>query len=107
MFLINRYIDILRYMNTIDWQEAAECLRLLSHPQRLQIIHLLLNEEWYCVGDIATTCNLLHNVASEHLKLLKSKGFLTAKKEGKFVYYTIADSALSSLFACIEKRFKQ
>ncbi len=91
-------------MNEIKWEEAAECLRVLSHPHRLQIIHLLLIKD-HSVGEIAGACRILQNVASEHLILMKNKGFIKSYKEGRKVYYTILDPALSSIISCVKQRF--
>jgi DNA-binding transcriptional ArsR family regulator len=93
-------------MSKIKWEEAAECLRVLSHPHRLQMIDLLLREE-LSVGEIAAACGILQNVASEHLKLMHRKGFLRLFKRGRKVFYAIQETALTSIMMCIEKRFKQ
>ncbi len=87
------------------WKEAAECLRTLSHPHRLQMIDLLLTGKEYSVGELAKNCNILQNVASEHLTLMKNKGFITARRQGKKTYYTIQEPALQSINQCIKKRF--
>lgn len=91
-------------MKQIDWEGAAECLRVLSHPHRLKIIHLLLQGE-YSVGELAKACNLLQNVTSEHLTLMKNMKFIQPTKKGKKVFYTINEPSLVSILSCIEKRF--
>lgn len=93
-------------MKTINWEEAAECLRVLSHPHRLHIIHLLLERD-YSVGELAEVCGILQNVASEHLTLMKNKGFIKSYKQGRNVYYSILDPALASINACIKQRFSK
>jgi len=91
-------------MSKIDWEEAAECLRILSHPHRLKIVHLLLHGE-YSVGELAEACNLLQNVTSEHLTLMKNKKLIKSTKKGKKVFYTINDPSLSSILSCVVNRF--
>lgn len=91
-------------MDIIDWDAAAECLKILSHPHRLQAISLLLERE-YSVGEIAEMCGILQNVASEHLTLMKHKGFITSHRVGKQVFYKIQERALSSIITCIRNRF--
>jgi hypothetical protein len=44
-------------------------------------------------------------MASEHLRLMQRCGFLGVEKEGRCVYYTIAEPHLASIMACIESRF--
>ena len=91
-------------MKKTQWEEAADCLRILSHPNRLQIINLLLGAE-YSVGEIAEACGILQNVASEHLSLMKNKGFVKPQKRGKKVYYCLHEPALASIIDCVKKRF--
>jgi ArsR family transcriptional regulator, zinc-responsive transcriptional repressor len=84
--------------------EAAECLRTLAHPHRLRMVQMLLRGQ-YAVGDLADACQIPSHMASEHLRLMQRCGFLTAQKEGRFVYYGIAEPHLASIMACIEARF--
>jgi len=84
--------------------EAAECLKTLAHPVRLRVVQLLLYGR-YTVGEIAEDCGVPDNVASEHLRLLQRCRFLDSEREGRFVYYTVAEPHLEKLMACIEGRF--
>jgi DNA-binding transcriptional ArsR family regulator len=84
--------------------EAAECLKTLAHPARLRIVQLLLHGR-YTVGEIAGDCEIPDNVASEHLRLLQRCGFLTSQRDGRRVYYQVAEPHLEQLMACIEGRF--
>ena len=71
---------------------------------RLRIVHLLLNGR-YTVGEIAEDCEVLDNVASEHLRLLQRCGFLGSERDGRRVYYHVAEPHLEQLMACIAGRF--
>ena len=84
--------------------QAAECLRTLAHPHRLRMVQMLLQGR-YTVGELAEACEIPSHMASEHLRLMQRCGFLAAEKEGRFVYYTIAEPHLKSIMACIEDRF--
>ncbi|GAA5505070.1 metalloregulator ArsR/SmtB family transcription factor [Novipirellula caenicola] len=84
--------------------EAAECLKTIAHPVRLRMIQLLL-EGRYTVGELATDCEIPDNVASEHLRLMQRCGFFTSQREGRRVYYQVAEPHLKQLMACIESRF--
>ncbi|MFG0267869.1 MAG: ArsR/SmtB family transcription factor [Rhodopirellula sp. JB055] len=87
-----------------DFADAAECLRTLAHPVRLRIVQLLLHGR-YTVGELAADCGIQDNVGSEHLRLLHRCGFLTSEREGRRVYYSVAEPHLEELMACIEGRF--
>lgn len=84
--------------------QAAECLRTLAHPHRLRIVQMLLQGE-YAVGELAEACDIPSHMASEHLRLMQRCGFLAAQKQGRFVYYSIAEPHLESIMTCIETRF--
>jgi ArsR family transcriptional regulator, zinc-responsive transcriptional repressor len=82
--------------------QAAECLRTLAHPHRLRMVQMLLKGRY-----TAESCEIPSHMASEHLRLLQRSGFLTAEKEGRFVYYAIAEPHLANIMACVEARFGQ
>ena len=87
-----------------DFVDAAECLKTLAHPVRLRIVQMLLYGR-YTVGELAADCKVPDNVGSEHLRLLQRCGFLVSEREGRRVYYRVAEPHLQQLMACIEGRF--
>jgi DNA-binding transcriptional ArsR family regulator len=84
--------------------QAAECLRTLAHPHRLRMVQMLLQGE-YSVGELAEACRLPTPMASEHLRLMQRCGFLTSEKQGRKVYYQVAEPHLKSILKCVEDRF--
>lgn len=91
-------------MTTQSFERASLCLKVLAHPIRIKIIHLLMQQE-LSVGELAQKCHILRHVASEHLNKMKDRGLLKAERRGKQVYYFIADKAVYGIMECIEKRF--
>src|SRR6056297_3401499 len=87
-----------------EFQQAAECLKTLAHPVRLRMVQLLLHGR-FTVGEIAEDCEIHDNVASENLRLLQRCGFLASEREGRKVFYQIAEPHLAGLMNCIEGRF--
>ncbi|MDG2014713.1 MAG: metalloregulator ArsR/SmtB family transcription factor [Pirellulaceae bacterium] len=85
--------------------EAGECLRILAHPNRLQIVQLLLSGERYSVNELAETCELSQPATSDHLRLMQRCGFLMSQREGRTVYYEIAEPHLADLMMCVQGRF--
>lgn len=86
--------------------EAAECLKTLAHPHRLQIVQMLLSKERYSVNEIAEHCNLAQPTTSDHLRLMQRCGFLSSTKEGRTVYYSISEPHLEDIMGCIQARFR-
>jgi DNA-binding transcriptional ArsR family regulator len=87
-----------------DFVAAAECLKTLAHPVRLRMVQMLLHGR-FTVGELAADCDIPDNVGSEHLRLLQRCGFLSSEREGRNVFYTVAEPHLTQLMACIESRF--
>ena len=84
---------------------AADCLKVLAHPHRLQMIQWLLKGP-QSVGEIAAFCQIGPHVASEHLRLMQRCHFLKAVRQGKFVYYEVIEFHLAPLMDCIRARFQ-
>lgn len=84
---------------------AAECLKTLAHPNRLQLVQILMSGKRISVNDLADACGLSQPTTSEHLRLMQRCGFLSSQREGRTVYYEISESHLHEIMACIQKRF--
>ena len=91
-------------LNSDAIKEAAACLKVLSHPVRLEIVRLLAEREM-SVGEIAKSCGIAHNAASTHLKLLERCRLLANTRHAQSIRYRILERHLLDLLRCIEKRF--
>jgi DNA-binding transcriptional ArsR family regulator len=80
--------------------DAADCLRLLGHPMRLRMVDILSRGS-LPVHEIADLCELPHHQACEHLRLLRGHGLLSSRRDGRAVFYRIADPRLPRLLNCI------
>ncbi len=87
-----------------DLERAAGCLRTIAHPHRLRIIQILLLTPC-SVGQLAEACGIPSNVASEHLRLLKDRGLLVSRRDGRKIFYSVEEPALQSIMHCVKKRF--
>lgn len=85
-------------------EEAAACLRVMAHPHRLRMVQMMLRGR-HTVGELAEACEILPHAASTHLRLMQRCGLLSADKEGRRTYYTVAEPHLADLMACVEGRF--
>lgn len=77
-----------------------ELFRALSDETRLRIIKLLETGE-RCVCDITAVLNMSQPKVSFHLSILKEAGLISDRKDGKWVYYSLADGDLFSRFLVI------
>ena len=84
---------------------AAECLKALAHPHRLQIVQLLLSGQQLSVNEIAEHCELNQPTTSDHLRLMQRCGFLSSQREGRTVFYQVSEPHLEDIMACMQSRF--
>ncbi len=74
-----------------DFEISAELFRQLSDTSRLRLFWLLCHCE-ECVINLSAIMEMSSPAISHHLKLLKSAGLIVSRRDGKEVYYTIADT---------------
>lgn len=77
--------------NAID--AVAEAMKQLGDPTRLKIFWILCHTE-ECVLDLSAIISMSSPAVAHHLKLLKSTGLITARRDGKEVYYKAAETPL-------------
>ena len=71
--------------------KASDMFSLIGDSTRLKILWLLCHSE-ECVINIAAAIDMSSPAVSHHLKVLKNQGLITQRREGKEVYYTLADT---------------
>lgn len=69
----------------------AELLKALAHPRRLEIVHLLRDQE-LPVSDIHTMLDLPQANISQHLMVLRDAGVVKTRRDGKHIFYKLADN---------------
>ena len=70
--------------------EAALLLRSLGNPDRLLLLCQLAQEE-LCVSEIEARTGIRQPSLSQQLGVLRREGLVATRKEGKRVYYSVAD----------------
>ncbi|MCW4021528.1 MAG: metalloregulator ArsR/SmtB family transcription factor [Candidatus Bathyarchaeota archaeon] len=94
----SKYATELRQLanEVIDLSLVAKQSRLfkaLSDETRLRILKLLSLREM-CVCEVMVALDLTQPTASHHLNLLQNVGLVEDRKEGKWVFYSIAKPEL-------------
>jgi len=87
-------------MNEKTAEHAAEVLKAIAHPIRVQIVELLQAKEM-CVGDIAEALGGKQAITSQQLNMMKAKGVLSCRRDGARVYYRIKNRNVIELLDCI------
>lgn len=76
----------------------AEIFKALSDPTRIKILYALLQKE-LCVCDIAAVVDISDSAVSHQLRLLRGQKLVKYRRDGKVLYYSLADDHVVSLFA--------
>ena len=77
---------------------VAEFFGVLSDPTRARIVHLLaLSEKELCVCDIALVLGISVSALSHQLRYLRERGLCERRRDGRLMYYRLADPRLARL----------
>ena len=76
----------------------AETFAALADPTRIRIVSLLADTEM-CVGDLCFLLDMTQPAVSHHLRILRNLKIVSSRKEGRHVFYTLADQHIYDLFA--------
>ncbi len=82
---------------------AASKLRAIAHPMRIAIIDLLNEKPKLSVTEIYSKLDIEQASASHHLNILKNKGVLVSKREGKKIFYSLKSVTLTEIIECINR----
>lgn len=69
---------------------SLSCLKFLEIPTRIRILYVLFESEM-CVCDIAQLLSLSQSAVSHQLRLLKQSRLVKSRRDGKTVFYSLAD----------------
>lgn len=84
-------------------EKAANMLKAIAHPVRIAIINFLEDGQNLTVTEIHERLGIEQSTTSHHLGILKDKGVLVSRREGKNTYYCLKHNTLSSIVQCISK----
>ncbi len=75
---------------SLEKSEAkSKFFKALADPIRLRILGLLSSREM-CVCEVMVALDLTQPTASHHLRILENVGLVKDRKEGKWVFYSLA-----------------
>ena len=84
-------------------EEAANMLKAIAHPMRIAILNYLEDGKKLTVTEIHELLKIEQSTTSHHLGILKDKGVLCSKREGKNTYYFLKHANLSNIVNCVSK----
>jgi ArsR family transcriptional regulator len=84
---------------SIELNELAKRLKVLADPNRLRIVHLLM-EGVHCNCELGEALDMAPNLISHHLRVLRGAGLVDTQRDaldGRWVYYSLNRVALEDL----------
>lgn len=77
--------------------DVAELFKVFGDSTRVRIICALFESEM-CVCDIAGVLNMTQSAISHQLRVLKQARLVKYRREGKTVFYSLADKHIQTIF---------
>jgi ArsR family transcriptional regulator, lead/cadmium/zinc/bismuth-responsive transcriptional repressor len=75
-----------------DAGRLSGLLALLGDPVRVRLLYALDLVEELCVGDLALALGITEDAASYGLRMLRTAGLVQTRKDGRVVFYRLADT---------------
>ena len=85
-------------------REASEFLKALAHESRLLILCDLLDGE-KSVGELESFLDLRQSTVSQQLARLRLEGLVAARRDGKTIYYSIANERARAVIGVLYNAF--
>ena len=84
--------------------EATGFLRLLANEDRLLLLCQLMTGE-RCVGELEQLLDIRQPTLSQQLGVLREQGLVATRRDGKNIYYRLADARVESTLAHLYELF--
>ena len=81
-----------------ELQNLAEFFRIFGDSTRIRILFVLFEAE-VCVCDLAAALSMTQSAISHQLRILKQNKLVKCRREGKSVFYSLADDHVRSIIA--------
>lgn len=81
-----------------EMQDLADFFKVFGDPTRLKILNVLLCSEM-CVYDIASVLGMSQSAISHQLRVLKQMDLVKNRREGKTIFYALADTHISTILS--------
>ena len=77
--------------------DLADLFKAFSDSTRIKILHALFQEE-LCVCDLAALLDMTQSAISHQLRVLKGNRLVKFRRDGKVIYYSLADDNIKHIF---------
>lgn len=81
-----------------ELDSLAELFKVFGDPTRIRILFVLFETE-VCVCDLARALNMTQSAVSHQLRILKQSRLVKNRREGKSMFYSLADDHVRTMIA--------
>jgi len=85
-------------------ERISGVMKLLAHPDRMLLLCFLSQREM-CVSELEEALDLHQPSLSQQLGVLRNEGVVATRKEGKNVYYSVADPELMQVLKAVYRTY--
>ena len=82
----------------VELYNLAELFKVFGDSTRIRILFVLFEAE-VCVCDLAQALNMTQSAISHQLKILKQNKLVKSRRDGKSVFYSLADGHVRTIIA--------
>lgn len=79
-------------------KELADFYKVFGDATRIKILYVLLQSE-LCVCDLAEVVGMTQSAVSHQLRMLKQMKLVKNRRDGKTVYYSLADGHIQTILS--------
>ena len=92
--------DLLKIVNETmpDEEELYDLADLFADSTRIRILFVLFESE-VCVCDLAKVLNMTQSAVSHQLRILKQNKLVKARRDGKSIFYSLADDHVRTIIS--------
>ena len=93
--------DLLKIVNETlpeetELYDLAELFKVFGDSTRIRILFVLFEAE-VCVCDLAKVLNMTQSAISHQLRILKQNKLVKSRREGKSIFYSLADDHVRTI----------
>lgn len=78
-------------------ERLGRLFQAFGDPTRLRILHALTVADELCVCDLSAVAELSVSAVSHQLRLLRDRDLVQARRDGRIVYYRLADDHVAEM----------
>lgn len=90
-----------RELDAEQLETASSMLKAMAHPMRIAILNFLEGGRKLTVTEIHELLGIEQSTTSHHLGILKDKGVLCSKREGKNTFYYMKYDMIGQILDCL------